>query len=115
MLIDADINPKRVCAMPRQTRVLLADDHDLVRAGVRVLLNSIPDVTVVQEARNGREVLQILSHETVDLVLMDVSMPGLNGLDALGQIKEQFPLVSVIILSMHKNAEYAWRALQLGA
>jgi DNA-binding NarL/FixJ family response regulator len=115
MLINSEQRLKQAGPNCRPTRVLLADDHDLVRAGVRVLLDSIPNVTVVGEATSGREVLEILSRETADIVLMDISMPDLNGLDALSQIKEQFPIISVIILSMHKNAEYAARALQLGA
>ena len=102
-------------ASAARTRVLLADDHYLVRAGIRSLLQAMPDVTVVAEASDGREVLECLTRETIDLVLLDISMPGLNGLEALPRIKKDFPLVSVVILSMHQVSEYAVKALNLGA
>ena len=96
-------------------RVLLADDHFMVRAGIRSLLESIEHVTVMGEASDGREALEMLGTLDVNLVFMDISMPGLNGLEALSRMKQQFPHVSVVILSMHKNPEYAWKALQSGA
>ncbi|SPE50841.1 Two component transcriptional regulator, LuxR family [Verrucomicrobia bacterium] len=96
-------------------RVLLADDHTLVRAGIRALLEKLPGVEVVGEASDGREVLDLIKAQQPDVVLMDVSMPGLNGLQALARITRDFPRVRVIILSMHPNDEYVWQALKSGA
>jgi len=96
-------------------RVILADDHTLVRAGIRALLEKLPGVEVVGEADDGREVLTLVELHGPDVVLMDISMPRLNGLEASARIAKEFPAVRVIILSMHSNEEYYWRALQSGA
>jgi DNA-binding NarL/FixJ family response regulator len=96
-------------------RVLLADDHTLVRAGIRALLEKLPGLTVAGEASDGREVLDLITAHQPDVVLMDISMPGLNGLHALARITRDFPKVRVIILSMHHNDEYVWQALKAGA
>jgi DNA-binding NarL/FixJ family response regulator len=100
---------------PKAIRVLLADDHTLVRAGVRALLEKLPGVEVVGEASDGREVIDLIKTHQPDVVLMDISMPGLNGLQALARITRDFPLVRVIILSMHPNDEYVLQALKSGA
>ncbi len=97
------------------SRVLLADDHTLVRAGIKALLEKLPGVEVVGEASDGREVIHLIKSYQPDLVLMDVSMPGLNGLQALTQITKEFPHVRVIMLSMHQNDEYVLQALKSGA
>jgi DNA-binding NarL/FixJ family response regulator len=97
------------------TRVLLADDHVLVRAGIRTLLEKIPNVKVVAEAASGREALEMVKIKLPDLVLMDIAMADLNGLDALSRIAKDFPEVSVMILSAHANEEYVIRALRSGA
>lgn len=96
-------------------RVLLADDHVLVRAGIRALLEKLPGVAVVGEAGDGREALELVKSRAPDVVLMDISMPGLNGLEAAERLVREFPKVRVIILSMHHNEEYYWRALKAGA
>jgi DNA-binding NarL/FixJ family response regulator len=96
-------------------RVLLADDHTLVRAGIRALLEKLPGVEVVGEASDGREVMDLIKAHQPDAVLMDISMPGLNGLQALARITRDFPPVRVIILSMHHNDEYVLQALKSGA
>ena len=95
-------------------RVMLADDHTLVRAGIRALLEKLPGVEVVGEAGDGREVLNLVKQHRPDVVLMDISMPGLNGLEAAARMAKEFPAVRVIILSMHHNEEYVWRALKAG-
>jgi DNA-binding NarL/FixJ family response regulator len=95
--------------------VVLADDHTLVRAGIRALLEKLPGLTVTGEASDGREVLDLIKANQPDVVLMDVSMPNLNGLQALARITQDFPEVRVIILSMHHNDEYVWQALKAGA
>ena len=96
-------------------RVLLADDHTLVRAGIRALLEKLPGVEVAGEASDGREVIDLIKAHQPDVVLMDISMPGLNGLQALARITRDFPHVRVIILSMHHNDEYVLQALKSGA
>jgi len=102
-------------ASPKLTRVLLADDHTLVRAGIRALLEKLPGVEVVGEASDGREVLELIQAQRPEVVLMDISMPGLNGIQALSRITTDYPSVRVIILSMHHNDEYVLQALRAGA
>jgi len=99
----------------KSVRVILADDHTLVRAGIRALLEKLPGVEVVGEANDGREVLELVKLHRPDVVLMDITMPGLNGLEAAERIASRFAEVRVIILSMHNNEEYYWRALKAGA
>ncbi len=95
-------------------RVMLADDHTLVRAGIRALLEKLPGVEVMGEAGDGREVLNLVKLHQPDVVLMDISMPGLNGMEAAVRMAKDFPDVRVIILSMLHNEEYVWRALKAG-
>ena len=99
----------------KSIRVLLADDHTLVRAGIRALLEKLPGLEVAGEASDGREVLDLIKTRQPDMVLLDISMPGLNGMQALARITRDFPKVRVIILSMHHNDEYVWQALKSGA
>jgi DNA-binding NarL/FixJ family response regulator len=96
-------------------RVLLADDHPIVRAGIRETLKEIPGVEVVGEASDGREAINLVKSARPDVVFMDFSMPGLNGLEATERIIKASPEVRVIILSRHDNEEYYWRALKMGA
>ncbi len=96
-------------------RVVLADDHDLVRAGFRSLLQNFEGIQVVGEAADGRQVLRLVETLKPDIVLMDISMPELNGLEATARIAKDFPQVRVMILSMHANEEYARRAIRAGA
>jgi DNA-binding NarL/FixJ family response regulator len=96
-------------------RVLLAEDHTLVRAGFQALLRDLPGIQVIAEAGDGREALHLVETQRPDVVLMDITMPGLNGLDATAQIASDFPEVGVIILSMHADEEYVLRALHVGA
>ena len=96
-------------------RILLVDDHTLVRAGIRALLEKLPGVEVAGEVSDGREALALIKTQPPDVVLMDISMPGLNGLQALAQITRDHPQLRVIMLSMHHNDEYVWQALKAGA
>lgn len=96
-------------------RVLLADDHALVRSGIRSLLQSLDNVEVVGEAGDGDTALKLIEQLAPDIVLMDITMPGLNGLEALPRIRTAFPAVRVIILSMHTNEAYVSKALRSGA
>ena len=96
-------------------RLVLADDHVLVRAGIRSLLGTLPGVAVVAEARDGLEALGLVEKLRPDIVLMDIAMPGLNGLEATARIARDHPETRVIILSMHVSEEYGARALRAGA
>lgn len=96
-------------------RVILADDHSLVRAGIRALLADLEGIEVVAEAGDGRQALQMVETRRPDVVLMDISMPELNGLEAVEKITRDYPQVRVIILSMHANEEYVLHALRAGA
>ena len=93
-------------------RIVLVDDHRLVRAGIRALLEKTPQREVVGEAADGREAFALIEKRRPDIVLIDIAMPGLNGLDAVDRIKKEWPETKVIILSMHANEEYVVRALR---
>ena len=95
-------------------RILLADDHALVRAGLRSLLQAMPEVEVVGDVGDGRAALELIASQQPDLVLMDIAMPELNGIEAVTRIKKEFPKVRVIILSMYTNEEYVQQALRAG-
>jgi len=96
-------------------RVLLAEDHLLVRAGIRALLGGLEDVEVVGEVTSGTEVLQAVIDLTPDVVLMDISMPGMNGLEATRRLLDDYPDTRVIVVSMHASEDYVARALKSGA
>ncbi len=96
-------------------RILLADDHALVRAGIRGLLQKIANVEVVAEAENGLEALQLIKQLKPDIAFLDIAMPELDGLTAAARVAKEFPNVRVIILSMHSDQEYVLRALRAGA
>ena len=96
-------------------RVLLADDHSLFRAGVHILLSNIDGVEVVGEADSGRKALDMVRAQTPDVVLMDIAMPEMNGLETTTRVTKEFPGVRVIMLSMHAGEEYVMQALRAGA
>jgi DNA-binding NarL/FixJ family response regulator len=96
-------------------RVLLADDHGLVREGLRGILAKGADIEVAAEAANGDEVLALVRKQDFDLVLLDLSMPGLSGLALIKRIKAEKPKLRILVLSMHGEAQYAARALKAGA
>ncbi len=99
----------------RPIRVLLADDHTLVRAGLRSLLQDVEGVEVVAEAADGREALELIARHRPDVVLMDIAMPGMNGLEATLRAAREHPGVRVVILSTHAVEEYVLQALRAGA
>jgi DNA-binding NarL/FixJ family response regulator len=96
-------------------RVFLADDHSLFRSGIRLLVERMVGVEIVGEASNGREIFERIGPARPDVVLMDIAMPELNGLDATTRIMRELPRVKVIILSMYATPDYIVKALQSGA
>jgi DNA-binding NarL/FixJ family response regulator len=96
-------------------RVLVADDHVLVRAGIRSLIESLDDMEVVAETGDGREALGLIEQHRPHVALLDIAMPGLNGIEVTSQIAARAPATKIIILSMHANDEYVRRALGAGA
>ena len=96
-------------------RVLLADDHRLLREGLRMMLEARGDIEVVAESASGRETVQLVEKLQPDVVVLDISMPELNGIEAAQQIHQRFPNTHIIILSMHVSDEHVFRALQAGA
>lgn len=96
-------------------RILLADDHDLFRAGIRALLERVANVEVVGEVGTGREALAFIEGHPLDIVLMDILMPQLNGLDAAARASAKYPSVRIIMLSMNSAEEYVLQSLRAGA
>jgi two-component system, NarL family, invasion response regulator UvrY len=96
-------------------RVAVADDHAIVRQGLRHILSAQLDFTIAGEASNHGEVIQLLRRELVDVLVLDVAMPGKNGIETLKQVKEEWPKLPVLILSMYPEDQYAFRALKAGA
>jgi len=96
--------------MPK-TRILLADDHDVVRSGLRALLRTSPDFSIVGEAADGEEAVRMTEKTKPDVVIMDISMPNLDGIAATKIIKERLPDVKVVILTVHEDEEYAYQIL----
>jgi len=99
----------------RKIRILLADDHKLIRGGLRLLVEQQPDLTVVGEANDGRETVALAKSLKPDVVVMDIGMPNLNGIEAALQITQANPEISIVMLSMHSDESYVLRALKAGA
>jgi len=96
-------------------RILIADDHAILREGLKHILAEGSDVTVAAEASTGQEVLEKIRNDKYDMVLLDISMPGMSGLEVLKQLKIEKPKLPVLVLSMHPEEQYAVRALRAGA
>lgn len=96
-------------------RILLADDHTILRKGLRLLLEREPDLSIVGEASTGREAIELAMSQKPDVVVMDIAMPILNGIEATKRIVAELPKISVVILSMHSDEGYILRALKSGA
>ena len=99
----------------KRIKVLLADDHTIVRKGLRALIDADNDIEVVDEAEDGKEAFEKAEKLQPDVVVMDIAMPGLNGIEATRQIKKHLPGTRVLILSMHTSEEYIFQALRAGA
>jgi DNA-binding NarL/FixJ family response regulator len=100
---------------PLKTRILLADDHALVRRGLRLVLDSEPDLEVVAEAGDGAEAIQLALGTEIDLAILDISMPRMTGLHAVAELRRRKPQLRTLILSMHENERYLYEALKAGA
>jgi DNA-binding NarL/FixJ family response regulator len=96
-------------------KILIADDHVLIREGLKKILKAASDINVVGEAQNAREIFQELKRELVDVAILDISLPGKSGLELLKDLRQQYPKLPVLILSMHPEDRFAIRALRAGA
>ena len=101
--------------MSEKTRVLLVDDHTILRTGLRMFFNSQKDLVVIGEAVSGEDALEKVQLHQPDVVILDISMPGMNGIEAIARIKQLTPDVGIIILTMHEAEEYLKQAMQAGA
>jgi two-component system, NarL family, response regulator NreC len=99
----------------KPVRILLADDHTVVRKGLRLLLESVPEFQVIADAADGRDAVSLAEQHRPDVVVMDVAMPILNGIEAARQITSKLPGAAVVFLSMHGDESYVLRALKAGA
>lgn len=101
--------------MIKKIKVLLADDHRLLRAGLKLLLMRKPDIVVVGEAADGEQTMQLFEQLRPDILLLDLSMPNMNGIECLKEIRSRYPEAKVIVLTMHEEEDYLQRAMQAGA
>jgi DNA-binding NarL/FixJ family response regulator len=113
-MIKTPNNKESKCAV-EIVRVLLADDHELVRAGIRLLLEKVSGVEIVGEVGDGKEAIRLVEEHKPDIVLTDIAMPGLNGLEVTRHLTKTFPTVRVVILSMYSDDEHVYLALRAGA
>jgi two-component system, NarL family, response regulator NreC len=109
---DAPMHPTGECA---KVRVLLADDHTILRAGLKMMLNAQPDIEVVGEASDGRQAVGEAQRLQPDVIIMDITMPECNGIEATKQVKRLMPETRVLVLTMHENEEYLFQMLRAGA
>lgn len=98
-----------------KTRLLIADDHSVVRDGIRTVLKSSPEFKIVAEAEDGEEAVELARQHKPDVVIMDISMPKLNGVEATAILKKQNPDIKVVILTVHEEEEYVYQILRAGA
>ena len=96
-------------------RIVIADDHSLIRKGLRTIIELESDMQVIGEAGDGKELLQFLAREQPDMVIMDITMPNLNGIDAIGRVLALYPGIRILILTMHRNSQYFYNAVSAGA
>lgn len=96
-------------------RIIIADDHSLIRKGLRTMIELESDMQVIGEAGDGQELLDFLRYEQPDLIVMDISMPVVNGIEAVREVVEKYPGVRILMLTMHRNSQYFYNAISAGA
>ena len=96
-------------------RIIIADDHSLIRQGIKAMIAQEPGLEVIAEAADGRELLEALKKIHPDMVILDISMPQVSGIEALGEIHRLYPEIRILVLTMHSNAQYCYHALSAGA
>lgn len=101
--------------MKEKKRVLIVEDHTLLRAGLKALLSQDAEIEIIGEAENGRDAVRMVATLAPDLVLTDLSMPGMNGIESIVDIKRRYPSVRVLVLTIHKTDEYIFEAMRAGA
>ena len=101
--------------MKQKVRIVLVEDHTILREGLRALLTADPDFEIIGEAADGREAVRFVEKQIPDLILMDLSMPRMTGMDAIREIKKRYPQTKIIALTVHKTEEYLRTTLQAGA
>jgi two-component system response regulator DegU len=101
--------------MLKKINILIADDHAMLRQGIKQILELESDIAVVAQASNGEEAIKLARDYEPDVILMDINMPGTNGLQAIKEIKQEKPSSKIIVLTIHEDREYLFKALQMGA
>jgi DNA-binding NarL/FixJ family response regulator len=96
-------------------RIIIADDHGLIRKGLRIIIELESDMQVIGEAGDGEELLKFLAREQPDMIIIDISMPRLNGIDAIRKVVEHYPQIRILMLTMHRNSQYFYKAISAGA
>ncbi len=96
-------------------RILLADDHVLIRHGIKNIIKKDEKFQVVGEVSNGKELMSFLETSEVEMIILDISMPGIGGMEAIGLVKRKYPWVKILMLTMHKNKQYFYNAMSAGA
>lgn len=96
-------------------RIIVADDHSLIRQGLKSIITQDRSLQIVGEAGDGLELLNLLRQEATDMVILDITMPQLNGIEAVGKIRKSFPAIAILVLTMHANSQYFYQAITAGA
>lgn len=96
-------------------RIIIADDHSLIRQGIKTIIGQDREMDVIAEAADGLELMTRLAEQQPDIVILDISMPGMNGIEAVAEIREHYPDVRILILTMHSNAQYFYHVISAGA
>ncbi len=101
--------------MQKKIRIVLADDHTMIRSGIKMLLRDASDITVVGEAENGEEAIRAVQEHTPDVLVIDLAMPKMSGIDAIRIIRKKYPAIKILVLTMHENEEYVLQIFKAGA